>query len=174
MVRLSTIAPSIARPLALAASVMLLAAAPLSANVSLGIYDGWGAFRDETGPRCYAIAKPSARASGSDWKAYISIGYWPTRKVRGQLHFRLSKEKRGGAPVTLSVGTRKFQLVSGGANAWAAYPAMDAAIIAAMRSASSLSVSAPAKKGGVIADTYRLRGAASAIDAAALACARVR
>lgn len=152
-----------------------LAAVPTAAyaKVSLGIYDGWGAFRTEEGaPRCYAIAEPSARAGGSDWQGYASIGYWPTRAVRGQLYFRLSKEKRDGASVTLSIGQQKFALVSGGANAWASDTKMDAAIIAALRSATSMTVSVPAKKGGVVADTYRLRGAASAIDAAALGCSR--
>ena len=153
----------------------LLAGLPTAADakVSLGIYDGWGAFRTEEGTaRCYAIAEPSARTGGSDWQAYASIGYWPTRAVRGQLYFRLSKEKREGASVTLSIGEQKFALVSGGANAWAADAKMDAAIISALRSATSMTVSVPAKKGVVVADTYRLRGAASAIDAAALGCAR--
>ena len=155
--------------------IWALAALPsmADAKVSLGIYDGWGAFRSEEGaPRCYAIAQPSARAGGSDWQAYASIGYWPTRAVRGQIYFRLSKEKRDGAAVILSIGQQKFALVSGGANAWAADAKMDAAILAALRAATSMTVSVPAKKGGVVADTYRLRGAASAIDAAALGCAR--
>ena len=51
---------------------------------------------------------------------------------------------------------------------------MDAAIVAAMRSAPSMSVESRAETGGAIADTYRLRGAATAIDAAALGCARLR
>lgn len=155
--------------------IWTLAALPsmADAKVSLGIYDGWGAFRSEEGaPRCYAIAQPSARAGGSDWQAYASIGYWPTRAVRGQIYFRLSKEKRDGAAVILSIEQQKFTLVSGGANAWAADAKMDAAILAALRAATSMTVSVPAKKGGVVADTYRLRGAASAIDAAALGCAR--
>ncbi len=154
------------------AALLTLTATPLMARVSLGIYEGWGAFREEETPRCYAIAEPSSRNAGSDWKAYASIGYWPGKNVRAQLYFRLSKEKRADAPATLSIGNQKFALVSGGINAWAADPRMDAAIIAAMRSASSMSISVAAKKGGSVFDTYRLRGAASAIDAAALACAR--
>ena len=44
--------------------------------------------------------------------------------------------------------------------------------IAAMRSERSMSVEALARNGGAFADTYRLAGAATAIDAAALACRR--
>src|SRR3546814_12531015 len=40
---------------------MLVPAAALAATPSaLGIFDGWGAFRDAGPPRCYAIATPAA------------------------------------------------------------------------------------------------------------------
>jgi hypothetical protein len=48
---------------------------------------------------------------------------------------------------------------------------MDLAIVAAMRSATSLSVESIGKDGRSIVDAYTLRGAPSAIDAAALGCA---
>ncbi len=156
---------------AIAVAYALTMPTPLSARVSLGIYDGWGAFREETTPRCYAISEPVVRARGRQWKPYASVGYWPGKNVRAQLYFRLSREKRTDANATLSIGNQKFALVSGGINAWAADPRMDAAIIAAMRSATSMSISVQARNGGFVTDVYRLRGAASAIDAAALACA---
>ena len=49
--------PSIMRktlPLALA-----FLAAPLAAKDSLGVFTDWGAFRDASVPRCYAIAIPT-------------------------------------------------------------------------------------------------------------------
>ena len=48
---------------------------------------------------------------------------------------------------------------------------MDAAIVAAMRSAKAMRVRARAADGREISDFYDLPGAASAIDAAALGCA---
>ena len=48
----------------------------------------------------------------------------------------------------------------------------DAALIRAMRSARGISIEAVASTGQGFADSYRLRGAASAIDAAAIACSR--
>ena len=61
------------------------------------------------------------------------------------------------------MGGKRFPLVAGGADAWAPDPRTDAAIVAAMRSADRMRV------GG---DSYALRGAATAIDAATLACVR--
>ena len=49
-----------------------------------------------------------------------------------------------------------------------------ATIAASMRAAPSMSVECGTPDGRAIADTYRLRGAATAIDAAALGCARLR
>lgn len=157
---------------------ILLAAVPAAAfaapRTALGIFDGWGAFRDAATPRCYAIAAPAATIGTPRVKPYASIGYWPRSRIRGQFYVRLSKERGPGRELRLTVGSRRFILTGNGAHGWASDTRMDAAIIAAMRSAPSMSVESGTATGGAIADTYRLRGAATAIDAAALGCARLR
>lgn len=157
--------------------VLLMVATPAAARDSLGVFDRWGAFRDpgagQNGPRCYAIARPAKRG-GRVSSGFASVGTWPRNKVRGQVHFRLSRSRADKAVVTLSVGERRFTLVAGRSDAWAADPRGDAAIIAAMRSASSMSIQTSDAKGRAFADSYPLRGAATAIDAAALGCARLR
>src|SRR3546814_18128866 len=90
------------------------------------------------------------------------------------MHFRLSREKAPKAQVSLSIGARRFTLTAGGADAWAPDKRVDAAIIAAIRSGTSMSVQATGKNGAPFADVYALRGAAQAMDAAALGCARLR
>ncbi len=157
--------------------LLLLAAVPATAlaapRTALGIFDGWGAFRDPGTPRCYAIASPSATVGTPQVKAYASVGYWPKSRIRGQFYVRLSKARREGAELRLTIGSRRFILTGNGAHGWAGDTRMDAAIVAAMRSAPSMSVESTSANGGSIADTYRLRGAATAIDAAALGCARL-
>jgi hypothetical protein len=146
-------------------------------RVSLGIFDAWGAFRDApaaTGTRCYAIAASDATVGTPRWKSYASVGFWPKRGVRGQFFVRLSRDKAAGAAIRLSIAGRRFILVGNGSSAWAGDKRMDAAIIAAMRSAEAMSIETTAANGGAIADAYRLRGAATAIDAAALGCAGQR
>ncbi|HKY81157.1 MAG TPA: hypothetical protein VJM09_06760 [Sphingobium sp.] len=157
------------RRLALFAPLLLLAS-PASSRDSLGVFESWGAFRDPATPRCYAISTPVARRGNG----FAAVGSWPRQKVRGQVHFRLSRARADSAPVVLNVGERRFPLVAGEADAWAPDPRADAAIIAAMRSASSMSVQTQGANGRAFADTYTLRGAATAIDAAALGCARLR
>jgi hypothetical protein len=161
------------------ASLFLIAAAmPVTAlaagPTALGIFDGWGAFRDPAAPRCYALAAPSATIGTPQVKAYASIGYWPKSRIRGQFYVRLSKARAPDRELRLTIGSRRFILTGNGAHGWASDPRMDAAIVAAMRSAPSMSVESGTAAGGAIADTYRLRGAATAIDAAALGCAKLR
>ncbi|MCI4591344.1 hypothetical protein MOK15_14745 [Sphingobium sp. BYY-5] len=153
--------------------LLLLATEPVVARDSLGMFESWGAFRDSATPRCYAIAQPVVRR-GQALKGFASVGNWPRQRVRGQVHIRLSRARAPQAPVTLSIGDRRFPLVAGQIDAWAPDARSDAQIIAALRSASSMSVQTVGANGRAFADSYALRGAATAIDAAALGCAKLR
>ncbi|MGD9664880.1 MAG: invasion associated locus B family protein [Novosphingobium sp.] len=152
----------------------VLATAPLAAKESLGIYADWGAFRDPSVPRCYAIAAAAPSSRKRDYSPYVTIGTWPKRAIRGQFHARLSRKMAPDAPITLRLGSRQFALVGGGGDAWAADKAADAAIVAAMRSASTMYVGARDTAGNRFSDQYSLDGAASAMDAATVGCARGR
>nr|WP_299195252.1 invasion associated locus B family protein [uncultured Erythrobacter sp.] len=143
-------------------------AAPLAAKDSLGVYSNWAAFRDDSPARCYAIAKPER---GADTGPFASIANWPAQNVRGQVHIRLSRSIGEDADVTLTIGDRRFELAANGRNAWAADTAMDAGVVAAMRSASRMSVSSRDSSGRRFTDRYDLTGAATAMDAAVVACA---
>lgn len=134
----------------------------------IGVFDSWGAFRDRAPARCYAIAQP-VRARGG---AFASIANWPRSGERGQVHIRLSRSRDPSAKVTLAIGERRFELVAGADDAWAPDTRTDRAIITAIRSSRSMSVETVARGGGAFADVYALKGAATAIDAAAMGCAR--
>lgn len=149
---------------------MALATPAEAQRQSLGIFGTWGAFREPG--RCYAIAEPYQPPSAGDGLGFASVGYWPARALRGQAYFRLSRAKRAGSAVLLRIDGRTFQLRGGGADAWAADAAADSEIVAAMRTGLEMSVETRAEGGASVRDSYRLRGAATAIDAAAIACAR--
>lgn len=147
-----------------------LSGAAWSQRNALGIFQTWGAFREPG--RCFAIAAPYRSPRAEGWRPFASIGFWPGRGVRGQVHFRLSRAKRPGSAALLRIDERIFQLRAGGNNGWAADARADAAIVAAMRTGIEMSVETRSERGALVRDHYRLRGAATAIDAAAIACAR--
>lgn len=143
-------------------------APPPSPKRAIGIFETWGAFADAAPRRCYAIAKPISRRTAL--YPFASVANWPGAHVRNQLHLRLSRRRDATTQVTLSIGDRRFPLRAGDLDAWAPDATADRAIVTAMRSARSMSVESVAVGGRPFADIYTLSGAATAIDAAALAC----
>jgi hypothetical protein len=159
--------------LRLFALLLIGASAPAAAQrESLGIFSQWGAFREARPSRCFAITEPHRGARPQGWKPFVSVSYWPERQIAGQVHVRLSRQKRPQSAVLLRIDGRTFQLVGGGNNAWAPDRRADAEIVAAMRTGIDFVVETRSVTGALVRDQYQLRGAATAIDAAAIACAR--
>ena len=156
----------------LLALALLSIAVPAGARDSLGVFGQWGAFRDPQVPRCYAIAAGEDGSARRERTPFASIGTWPERQVRGQLHLRLSRTLAEVPRLRLSVGGQSFELTGSGSDGWATDARADAAILAAMRGAGRMSVSATDRRGNRFTDRYSLQGAATAIDAAAVGCAR--
>jgi hypothetical protein len=151
--------------------ILLALAAPATAQQQpLGIFGMWGAFSG--GGRCHAISQPYRGPDAEQWRPFVAIGHWPDRRISGQLHVRLSREKRAGSAVLLRIDGRSFQLRGGGRDAWAPDARADDEIMAAMRTGIEMVIETRSTRGLLVRDHYRLRGAATAMDAAALACAR--
>lgn len=144
------------------------------AKDSLGIYNSWGAFRDPNVPRCYAIAESEEITGKAERKSFASVGFWPKRNIRAQFHVRLSRDRSTNSRVMVGIGGRRFQLTADRSDGWSQDRRMDAAIIAALRSAKSMTIESTGRDGKPIVDAYLLRGAATAIDAASLGCSRLR
>ena len=160
------------KPYSVLFAALVMLALPAMAKDRLGIYNNWAAFKDPETPRCYAIASPEQRVSGATRPGYLSVGFWPTRGVTHQIYVSLSRDRSANSSLTISAGGRRFRLQATQSGGWAVDRQMDIAIIAAMRSSSSISVESIGRDGRSIVDAYSLRGAPSAIDAAALGCVK--
>jgi hypothetical protein len=158
----------------LAVLAIAVPAAGQGARTALGIFESWGAFRDARTARCYAIATPDSSVGRGEVRGYASVGFWPKSRIRQQIYVRLRRPRGAGAELRLTLGERRFVLTGTGVHGWAADARMDAAIVAAMRSSTVMVATSTGADGRRIADRYPLRGAATAIDAAALGCAGMR
>lgn len=74
----------------------------------------------------------------------------------------------------LRIDGRTFQLVGQARDAWAPDAAADREILQAMRTGLQMTVQTRSATGALVRDGYQLRGAATAMDAVAIACARLR
>lgn len=149
---------------------LALASPALAQRRAVGTWFFWGAFRDNE--RCFAITEPQSASADEGQRPFASVAWWPGRGLAGQLHIRLGREKRQGSAVLLRVDGRTFQLVSGPRDAWAPDARADAEIVAAIRTGIDMNIETRSARGLIMRDSYRLRGAATAIDAAAIACRR--
>jgi hypothetical protein len=150
-------------------SALVLGSSAAAAPETIGIFSTWAALRDGGG--CRAVAEPDGPARSGGARPFAAVSFVPSRGVRGQIALRFAGPKRPGSAILLRIDERTFQLIGGGADAWAPDARADAAIVAAMRTGVAMSVETRSETGGTMRDLYRLRGAATAIDAAAIACA---
>ena len=157
------------RPRNIPLLLLAFASAAAAQPQSLGIFGTWGAFRSEG--VCRAVSEPVEGPRAEGWRPFVAVGHWPRRGIRGQLHVRLSRVKREGSAVFLRIDGRSFQLRGGGRDAWAPDGRADDEILAAMRTGLEMVVETRAANGRLSREHYRLRGAATAMDAAAIACA---
>jgi hypothetical protein len=152
-----------------AALIALLASpAPAARPQILFAQGSWAALK--FGDRCEAVARPLLPAARRQPAARAGFSFGPSGRG-GEFHVRLSRVPRPGSNVMLTIGERPFMLVARGDWAWSRGPLQEAAIIAAVRSATSMRVEGRDGAGRRFADRYLLAGAPTAIDAAAAGCA---
>jgi len=143
---------------------LLLAASPAPARDTLGQFGRWGAFRD--GTHCYAVSEPVKKdADGS-----VTLSSSPARGVRIQFHARLSRPAAADRAAVVRIGSSTIPLAARDRDAWAADNRTELRILAAIRNADSLAVSAIDARGRRFTDRYALAGGPSAVDAAMIGC----
>ena len=147
---------------------MILAAAPASGGI-LVARGNWAAI--DRGGTCEALSRSLRVAAKGKVQAIAGFTFSADRKRWGEFHARLRRVPREGATVMLRVGDRPFLLEARGGWAWSKGPLHDQAILEALRGATAMTVESRDISGRRFIDPYALDGAATAVDAAAAACA---
>jgi hypothetical protein len=127
----------------------------------------WAAI--EFGSRCEARSRPLWFKSGTE--PFAGFAFDRSGRPHGQFYVHLGRAARAGATVIATFGDQPFLLAGKGDWAWSVNGAQQQAIVRAARYAPSLRIESRDTSGQRIVDRYDLSGAATAIDAAAAACA---
>ncbi|WP_295895165.1 invasion associated locus B family protein [uncultured Bartonella sp.] len=154
-----------------AASVMIMAVAgTASAQTPTRInqFDAWGAYSYKSGNNtvCYVLSAP--------------VTAEPKSVNHGDNYFLVTK--RTGNPVSyepqfmagyalkdkviVSVDGKNFEFFTKDSSAWAASPATESQLVAAMKNGSNLSIKAVSQRGTNTSYTYSLKGITAALNAA--------
>jgi hypothetical protein len=149
-------------------AVLALAAGAASAAPNVAFAGGhWAAI--DFGSRCEARSRPLWFRPATEPYAVFAFG----RSVRPHVQFyvHLGQPARAGATVIATIGDQPFLLAGNGEWAWSASAAQQQAIRRAARYGQHMRIDSRDSRGRRIVDRYDLSGAATAIDAAAAACA---
>lgn len=156
------------------AALLSALATPVFARATLGLYDGWGAFRDGgSNPVCFVMAAPlpDGKRLNRD-PAYLTVSIWPARNISVQLYWAPGFTVGPATDVTLETGRRRFSLLAQGDGVWARDEGSDLAIMQALRHGAQVSLSATSTRGTQVTDRFSLKGFSAAFDTAQAACAR--
>ena len=155
----------------LIALLLLATLASVAAGRGNIVYAGgaWAAI--DRGATCEALSRSTRLAASGKVQATAGFDFSADRRRWGEFHAVLRRMPRAGAAVMLRIDNQPFLLVSRGNIAWSSGPLQEHAIISALRGASGMSVESRDAAGRTFIDPYSLDGAATAIDAAAAACA---
>jgi Invasion associated locus B (IalB) protein len=143
--------------------------------VSMGTFDDWESFTYRSGnaPVCYIYSTPKKSESAKKVKRdpmYFLVTNFPGRKIKGQISTIIGYPFKESSTVTVKVDDASFELYPNGDVAWAAAPETEAAIVKAMKTGKSLSVTGTSWKGTETTDTYSLVGVSKAMDKINSAC----
>jgi hypothetical protein len=123
----------------------------------------------EFGSRCEARSRPLWFKPGTE--PFAGFAFDRSGRPHGQFYVHLGRSARAGATVIATIGNQPFLLAGNGEWAWSVNAAQQQAILNAARFGQQMRVDSRDASGRRMVERYDLSGAATAIDAAAAACA---
>lgn len=150
------------------AALMLIAAAPAAASPRILFAGGnWAAI--DFGARCEARSR--GLWARTDTEPFAGFAFDRGGGRQGQFYVHLSRPIRDRATVIATIGSEPFLLVGRGQWAWSRNERQHRAMVKSARYPGGMRIESRDGRGRRIVDRYSLGGAATAIDAAAAACA---
>ena len=137
----------------------------------------WSTYVSEGSERiCWTSSKPvkwvASRKGVRRGRIGLAVTYRPGRNVSNEVNFTAGYPLAEGKPVSLSVGDRKFKMVSNGENAWSTSVAEDGEIVQAFRKGASATIRAVSTRGTKTTDTFSLIGFTATLQQVKESCAR--
>jgi Invasion associated locus B (IalB) protein len=143
---------------------------------SLGASGDWEAFTyvAEGSKVCYVYSTPKKSEANKKGVArdpvYFMVTHWPGKKVKAQPSTFIGYTFKPGSDVKLTIDTRDFILYPVENMAWTDKVETERAILTAMKSGKTMSVSGTSAKGTSTKDSYSLSGISAAMDTIDGAC----
>ena len=157
------------RRLVVVVSCLAMAGPAFGSGRVISARGSWAAI--DRGTSCEAVGRAARIAPKGKVQAVAGFTFSVDHRRWGEFHARLRRLPRAGASVILRAGGQPFLLIARGNDAWSANPQQDQAIMTLLRSTMGMTIEARDVAGRRFVDIFPSEGAATAIDAAAAACA---
>ncbi len=171
-------------------SIIKTIAVSLVASLSLGstaqaqkrvdVHKAWSVFEATNGGSkvCWIVSTPekwTATRGGQEVKVnrgdiFLMVAVRPKDKVKNEVSFLAGYPFKGGSNVTVSVGSKNFNMFTDGENAWTPSGKDDDRITAAFRGGAKALIKGTSGRGTTTRDTFSLSGFTAAIKSARKRC----
>lgn len=149
--------------------ILVAAAGTASAQTAskIGQNDAWGiySYLGDIGKVCYVMSVPTDKQPPSldHGDIYFQVNQRPGQNVSYEPQFTASYDFQANSKVTVKVGEKAFSMFTQGKFAWVENAAEEPALIAAMKGASDMKVSAKSRRGNPTNYVFSLRGISAAL-----------
>lgn len=168
----------------LAVFVVLATATGVAAQSTperVAVHGDWSVYTysDADGPICYVATQPLdseySQAISSRDPAFFTISTRPSENIREEISVRTGYPLSETSPVTATVDqedpvTLYIRTDVAADGVWVENPAIQSALVVAMKRGITLNIRGSSVRGTVITDSYSLRGITAALDRMAAEC----
>ena len=136
-------------------------------------FKDWSAYAATGGAKvCFAVSKPTDSNPKKITRGpiFFYISRWPAQNVVNEVSVKMGYPFANGAKTTVTIGTAKFELFTKDEGAFVEKPEMEAKLIEAMKTGSTMKIVGKSSRGTATSDVYSLKGLSDALDRAAKEC----
>lgn len=133
-----------------------------------GKFDVWGAYSYKSGNSkvCYVLSIPTQMqpSSVNHGDNFFLVTQKPGQSVSFEPQFMAGYDLKANSKVTVTIGSRSFNMFVNGKSGWVENAAEEPQLIAAMRGGSDMVVKAQSQRGTNTSYTYSLKGISAALN----------
>ncbi len=136
-------------------------------------FSDWSAYAATGNAKvCFAVAKPKEISPKAVKRGpiFFYISRWPGDNVVDEISVKMGYPFSEGAKATAIIDGAKFELFTKDEGAFVEKPEMEAKLIEAMKSGSTMKIDGKSARGTNTSDTYSLKGLSDALARAAKEC----
>lgn len=132
-------------------------------------FDVWGAYsyKSGNGKVCYVLSVPTQMqpSSVNHGDNFFLVTQKPGQNVSFEPQFMAGYDLKANSKVTVTIGSRSFNMFVNGKSGWMENAAEEPQLIAAMRGGADMIVKAQSQRGTNTSYTYSLKGISAALNA---------